>query len=79
MPIKYEKLFQMLKEKGWNTTRIRNEKLLGQRTLTAIKNGTGGLDHRSIAKLCHVLECQPGDLMEYVEDTELTDSKDDGE
>lgn len=69
MPIKYEKLFQLLKEKGWNTTRIRNERLLGQRTLTAIKNGTGGLDHRSIAKLCHILECQPGDLMEYVEDT----------
>lgn len=69
MPIKYEKLFQMLKEKGWNTTRIRNENLLGQRTLTAIRNGTGGLDHRSIAKLCHVLECQPGDLMEYVEDS----------
>ena len=68
MPIKYEKLFQLLKEKGWNTTRIRNERLLGQRTLTAIKNGTGGLDHRSIAKLCHFLECQPGDLMEYVED-----------
>lgn len=68
MPIKYEKLFQLLKEKGWNTTRIRNERLLGQRTLTAIKNGTGGLDHRSIAKLCHILECQPGDLMEYVED-----------
>lgn len=69
MPIKYEKLFQLLKEKGWNTTRIRNERLLGQRTLTAIKNGTGGLDHRSIAKMCHILECQPGDLMEYVEDT----------
>lgn len=69
MPIKYEKLFQLLKEKGWNTTRIRNERLLGQRTLTAIKNGTGGLDHRSIAKLCHILKCQPGDLMEYVEDT----------
>ena len=75
MPIKYEKLFQMLKEKGWNTTRIRNEKLLGQRTLTALKNGTGGLDHRSIAKLCHVLECQPGDLMEYVEDTAPTGSE----
>lgn len=68
MPIKYDKLIQRLKEKGWNTTRIRNEKLLGQRTLTAIRNGTGGLDHRSIAKLCHILECQPGDLMEYVKE-----------
>ena len=33
---------------------------------TAIKNGTGGLDAKTIARLCEVLECQPGDLMEYV-------------
>lgn len=68
MPIKYDKLFQLLKEQGWNTTRIRNEKLLGQGTLTALRRGTGGLDHRSIAKLCKVLHCQPGDLMEYTEE-----------
>lgn len=70
MPIKYDKLFQLLKEQGWNTTRIRNEKLLGQGTLTALRHGTGGLDRRSIAKLCKVLHCQPGDLMEYEEDNE---------
>lgn len=68
MPIKYDKLFALLKAKGWNTTRIRKEGLIGQGTLTNLRSGTGGLDHRSIAKLCHILECQPGDLMEYVED-----------
>jgi len=70
VPIKYEKLFQLLKEKGWNTTRIRNEKLIGQGTLTALRHGTGGLDHKTIAKLCKVLNCQPGDLMEYVDEEE---------
>lgn len=69
MPIKYDRLFQMLKEKGWNTTRIRKENLLGQRTMTALRHGTGGLDHRSIAKLCKALDCQPGDLMEYVDES----------
>lgn len=68
MPLKYERLFALLKEKGWNTTRIRKEGLLGQGTLTALRNGTGGLDHRSIAKLCKILECQPNDLMEYIDD-----------
>lgn len=68
MPIKYDKLLQLLKDKGYTTYRIRKEKIIGQATLTAIKNGTGGLDHRSIAKLCKVLECQPGDLMEYVDE-----------
>ena len=68
MPIKYDKLLKLLEEKGFTSYRIRKEKILGQATLTAIKNGTGGLDHRSIARLCKALNCQPGDIMEYVED-----------
>ena len=70
MPLKYDKLLKLLEEKGYTSYRIRKEKILGQATLTAIKNGTGGLDHRSIAKLCEHLGCQPGDIMEYVEETE---------
>ena len=69
MPIKYDKLLKLLEDKGYTSYRIRKEKILGQATLTAIKNGTGGLDHRSIARLCEVLQCQPGDIMEYVSDT----------
>ena len=66
MPIVYDKLFTKLKEHGYTTYKIRQEKLIGQATLTAIKNGTGGLDAKTIARLCEVLDCQPGDLMEYV-------------
>ena len=64
----YAKLFELLKEKGYTTYKIRREKLIGQGTLTALKNGTGGLDAKTIARLCDVLGCQPGDLMEYVPD-----------
>ena len=35
MPIKYDKLFALLKEKGINTTRIRRENIIGQGTLNA--------------------------------------------
>ena len=68
MPICYRKLFDLLEKNGWTTYRIRKEKLMGQGTLTALKNGTGGLDSKTIAKLCKVLNCQPGDLMEYIPD-----------
>ena len=68
MPIVYNKLFDLLKARGYTTYRIRQEKLIGQATLTAIKNGTGGLDAKTLARLCEVLDCQPGDLMEYVKD-----------
>lgn len=66
MPIKYDKLMMLLKEKGYTTYKIRKEKIIGQGTLTALKNGTGGLDSKTIAKLCKLLHCQPGDIMEYV-------------
>lgn len=68
MPIKYDKLFKLLKEMGYTTYKIRKENLIGQGTLTALKKGTGGLDARTIEKLCRLLQCQPGDIMEYVED-----------
>ena len=67
LQIIYTKLFELLKAKGYTTYRIRQEKLIGQGTLTALKNGTGGLDAKTIARLCEVLDCQPGDLMEYVQ------------
>ena len=70
MAISYDKLFALLKEKGINTTRIRRENIIGQATLTAIRNGTGGLDAKTVNKLCALLNCQPGDIMEYVEDGE---------
>lgn len=68
MPIVYDKLFQLLKDNGYTTYRIRQEKLIGQATLTALKNGTGGLDHKTIARLCEKFNCQPSDLMEYVKE-----------
>ena len=72
MPIIYTKLFDCLKEAGYTTYRIRKEKLMGQGTLTALKNGTGGLEHKTIERLCQVLNCQPGDLMEYVPEEDNT-------
>ncbi len=68
MSIKYDRLFALLKERGYTTYRIRNEKLIGQGTLTALRNGAGGLDAKTINRLCELLDCQPGDIMEYVPD-----------
>jgi len=66
MPLVYDKLFNLLKEKGYTTYRIRKEGLIGQATLTHLKNGTGGIDYRTIERLCETFNCQPNDLMEYI-------------
>ncbi len=68
MPFKYDKLFELLKEKGITTYKIRQENLISQAALTKMKNGDGNIDTRTLERLCAVLHCQPGDLMEYVEE-----------
>lgn len=67
MPIKYRKLFELMKAKGLTTYKIRQENIISQSALTAIKNGKS-VTTDTIAKLCAVLDCQPGDILEYVPD-----------
>lgn len=68
MPFKYDKLFELLKQKGINTYKIRQENLISQAALTKMKNGEGNIDTRTLERLCSLLQCQPGDLMEYIEE-----------
>ena len=76
MAIVYDKLFALLKEKGVTTYKLRKEGIIGNATYTAIKNGKGGLDYRSINRLCEALDCQPGDIMEYVRDNDNSSKSD---
>lgn len=70
MPFKYDKLFELLKKKGISSYKIRKENLISQAALTKMKNGTGNIDTRTLERLCQVLHCQPGDIMEYEEENE---------
>ena len=54
-----------LKEKGYTTYRIRQEKLLSESTVQKLRDGKG-ISWESLETLCRMLECQPGDLIEYV-------------
>ncbi|MBD5140238.1 MAG: helix-turn-helix transcriptional regulator [Ruminococcus sp.] len=69
MPIVYGKLLNLMKQKGITSYTIRKNNIIGQATLTKIKNG-GDIDTRTIAKFCELLDCQPGDILEYVPDKE---------
>ena len=54
-----------LKKKGYPTTRIREEKLIGQSYLQQLRHGEL-VSWKTIDVLCSLLECQVGDLVEYV-------------
>ena len=68
MAIRYKiDVMAALKEKGYTSTRIRQEKLIGQSYLQQIRHGEL-VSWKTIDTLCRLLECQPGDLVEFVVD-----------
>ena len=65
MPIVYDKLFSLLKDKDKTMYDLRKDKVVGTATLEKMRKGIGHIDTRSIESLCEYLNCQPGDIMEY--------------
>ncbi|MBR5284607.1 MAG: helix-turn-helix transcriptional regulator [Clostridia bacterium] len=57
-----------LKEAGYNSNRIRKEKIMGESMLQKIRSGQM-VSWAVLETLCQLLKCQPGDLIEYVDET----------
>lgn len=64
MPIKYDKLINLMKQAGMTSYTVKKDKIIGQATYKKILEG-GDIDTRTIAKLCELLNYQPGDILEY--------------
>ena len=62
-------VLQALKDKGYSTYRIKNDKLLSQSTLQKLREGMP-VSWENIETFCRLLEIQPGELLEYNPDTE---------
>ncbi|MDD6219570.1 MAG: helix-turn-helix transcriptional regulator [Clostridia bacterium] len=68
MPIGYKiDVLAALKDAGYSTYRIRKEKIFGEATVQKFRNAKL-VSLENIATLCKLLNCQPGDIMEYVEE-----------
>lgn len=69
MPVKYKiDVLAALKAAGFNTNRIRKEKLLSESTLQRLRGGEL-VSGENLGRLCKLLNCQPGDILEYVPDS----------
>ena len=68
MPLRYKvDVLNALKEKGYNTNKIRTDGLLSQSTLQKFRNKQG-VSWEYLETLCGLLDCQPSDLIEYVKE-----------
>ena len=66
MPLVYKiDVLQALKEKGYNTTKLRKEKLLAESTIQKLRDKQP-ISWANIAQICDLLECQPGEMLEYI-------------
>lgn len=66
MPLQYKiDVIAALKEKGYSSYRIRQEKLLSESTIQKLRAGKG-VSWENLETLCALLECQPADLIEFV-------------
>ena len=68
MPIIYKiNVLEALKKAGYSTYRLRQLKLFGERNIQKIRDGEI-LNGDNLCTICKLLDCQPGDILEYVPD-----------
>ena len=62
-----------LKEAGYNTTRLRREKLLNESAIQYIREGKP-VGAKALDNICMLLDMQPGNILKYVENTDTKNS-----
>lgn len=66
--IKYKiDIMDSLKAKGYTSYKLRKEKIFGEATMTKFRNKEH-FNFENLNTLCFLLNCQPGDILEYIPD-----------
>ena len=73
MPVIYKvDILPALKAAGYNTNKLRKEKLLGESVIHQLRHGEL-VSWANISRICELLNCQPGDILQHVPDQEARD------
>ena len=70
MPIRFKvDIIALLREKGFTSYKMRHggERVINEAALQRLRNGKM-ISWEQLSNICRVLDCQPGDLLEYVPD-----------
>ena len=60
-------ILEELKEKGYTSYKLRKDKIMGEAQIQKIRNGEIA-SKETLNTICKLLQCQPGDILEYIED-----------
>ena len=64
-------VLQELREIGFTTYKLRKDKLMGEAQIQKIRTGEIA-SKETLNTICNILNCQPGDFLEYVPDENET-------
>ena len=62
-------ILEELKAKGYSSYKLRKEKIMGEAQIQKIRENEL-VSKESLNTICKLLNCQPGDILEYIEETE---------
>ena len=66
--IKYKiNIMDSLKNKGYTSYKLRKDKIFGEATMTKFRNKEY-INFDNLNILCRLLDCQPGEIIEYTPD-----------
>ena len=60
-------VLETLKDAGYNTTRLRKEKLLNESAIQYLRDGKP-VGAKALNNICMLLDMQPGNIIKYVEE-----------
>ena len=60
-------VLQALKDKGYNTNRLRKDNILSESTIQKLRENKP-ISWANIDKLCSLLNCQPNDIIKHVKE-----------
>ena len=68
MPVRFKvDVLAELKKKGFSSYKMRQERLMGEATIQQLRKGEL-VSWENIGRNCAMLDCQPGDILEYAEE-----------
>lgn len=68
MPVAYKiDILAALKAQGYNTNRLRKEKLLAEGVIQSLREGKA-ISLQNVGRICELLSCEPGDILVMVDE-----------
>lgn len=68
-------VLETLKEAGYNTTKLRREKLLNESAIQYLREGKP-VGAKALDNICMLLDMQPGNILKYIENDSAKNSTD---